>query len=150
MSLLPRFDEMRVETLREKCRERRLDGDGDKPRLVDILATFEINKIEAELRRNAPDQQKYIQLNQGFKLAVAARADQAYNVEKQYLLDEVEEIKAELLEIKAERDKEKMEGMKRYNNNRAELVPRKKGEIVAAQGKLGLSQEGVSHGKGDK
>jgi hypothetical protein len=111
---------MQISALREKCWDCHLDVSGDMPTLVARLATFEVEKIEAELYGierlgDYTQRNNRIELNQRLRLAIVAKADQVYNVKKQYLLDEVEEVKAELASIKAERDEEKIRGMKRYN-----------------------------------
>lgn len=148
MSNLPRYDQMQISALREKCGDCHLDVSGDMPTLVARLATFEVEKIEVELYRidrlgDYTQRNNRIELNQRLRLAIVAKADQVYNVKKQYLLDEVEEVKAELASIKAERDEEKIRGMKRYNQT--ESLTKENGKAVAAQHKKsGLGQERVA------
>jgi len=148
MSNLPRYDQMQISALREKCWDCHLNVSGDKPTLVARLATFEVEKIEAELNRiertgNYTQGETRIELNQRLRLAIVAKADQVYNVKKQYLLDEVEEVKTELASIKAERDEEKIRGMKWYNQTGS--LTKENGKAVAAQHKkFGRGHERVA------
>ncbi|KAH8801048.1 hypothetical protein F5882DRAFT_457417 [Hyaloscypha sp. PMI_1271] len=148
MSNLPRYDQMQISALREKCWDCHLNVSGDKPTLVARLATFEVEKIEAELNRiertgDYTQGETRIELNQRLRLAIVAKADQVYNVKKQYLLDEVEEVKTELASIKAERDEEKIRGMKWYNQTGS--LTKENGKAVAAQHKkFGRGHERVA------
>jgi hypothetical protein len=152
MSNLPRYDQMQMSALREKCWDCHQDVSGDKPTLVARLATIEVEKIEAELNRiertgDYTQGKNRSELNQSLQLAIVAKADQVYNVKKQYLLDEVEEIKAELVSIKEERDEERIRGMKRYN--RTESLTKENGKVVITQHKkFGLGQERVADREG--
>jgi hypothetical protein len=143
---------MQMSALREKCWDCHQDVSGDKPTLVARLATIEVEKIEAELNRiertgDYTQGKNRSELNQSLQLAIVAKADQVYNVKKQYLLDEVEEIKAELASIKEERDEERIRGMKRYN--RTESLTKENGKAVIAQHKkFGLGQERVADREG--
>jgi hypothetical protein len=148
MSNLPRYDQMQISALREKCWDCHLNVSGDKPTLVARLATFKVEKIEAELNRiertgDCTQGENRIELNQRLRLAIVAKADQVYNVKKQYLLDEVEEVKAELASIKAERDEKKIRGMRWHNQT--ETLTKENGKAVVAQHKkFGLGQERVA------
>ncbi|PMD61609.1 uncharacterized protein K444DRAFT_628627 [Hyaloscypha bicolor E] len=147
-----RYDQMQISALREKCWDCHLDVSGDKPTLVARLVTFEIENIEAELNRSEctddyTPRENCIELKKSLQLAIVAKADQVYNVKKQYLLDEVEEIKAELASIKEERDEERIRGMKRYNWT--ESLTKENGKAVIAQHKkFGLGQERVADREG--
>jgi len=139
MPSLLRYDEMSLSTLRDKCKDTKLDLSGDKATLVARLATLEIDTIVTELHQNFPRGKKHRELVRQLQVAVEARADQVYNVKKQYLKDEMQEIKTELINIKIKRDEEKKEGMKRYNKQISNTREKKK--VVDANGeKQGLSQ----------
>ncbi|KAE9368685.1 hypothetical protein N431DRAFT_512902 [Stipitochalara longipes BDJ] len=142
---------MLMATLRDKCKDLNLEMSGDKQTLVARLATFDIDTIAAELSRKeqigtGSQGKNYGELIQRLHLAVKARADQVYNVKKQYLMDEMEEIKAELINIKFMRDEEKKAGMKQYSK---EIVDaREKMNAVDAQGKKPDSSQEIVGGTG--
>jgi hypothetical protein len=144
MSGLPRFDEMAVSTLRDECRNRDIAKDGDKPTLVARLASFEIDNIEAELLGVAAgsdlQEVKFTELSNRLQLAIIAKADQVFNVKSKYLTDELELLEADLAAIREERDKEKSEGMKRYEKAKMASREKEKGFAETVE-QMGHGQE---------
>jgi len=130
MRSLPKFDEISLSTFRDLCNGLSIDVAGDKATLVAILAAFEIDTIAAELCRSERSNADPRRIIQKLQRAVEARVDQVYKDKKQYLVAEMEEIKAELINIKVVRNEEKKEPMKRYKTEALSAKEKKKAASI--------------------